>query len=84
MTRKQIKKWVKERDEAILSFDIETYKAHYRKWKKIGVYQLELPSDWILEVTMRKMALHINSATKAQKDEAAKWLINRGFTTEVF
>lgn len=35
-SKKLIKQWVKDRDEAVLSFDLEKFKAFYRKYQGLG------------------------------------------------
>lgn len=79
MTDKQMKKWRKERDKAILSLDIEKMKAFYRKWEKKGVYWMPIPSDRVLEISMRKMVIALTASTEEQKREAAQWLTERGY-----
>jgi hypothetical protein len=78
-SEKLIKQWVKDRDEAVLSFDLEKFKAFYRKYQALGVYKGEMPSDRIMAVAQRKMVLQIESATEGQKFEAKNWLFKRGY-----
>jgi len=52
---KEFKQWRKERDEAIYTLDVDTFKKFYRKWQKRGVYTEPLPSDEVIEIFMRKM-----------------------------
>lgn len=75
-----IKEWVKERDEAVLSYDVERFRAFYEKWKGRGVYQLDLPeNNVVIEVSMRNMVGMMASATPEQKEEAKQWLLERGY-----
>lgn len=78
-------KWLKERDEAAKSYDIEKFKKFYLKWQKIGMYSknMPLPNDKVLEISMRKMVCHMNSSTAEEKAEAEKWLTDHGCTTGV-
>ena len=75
--------WESERDEVLKSYDLERFKALYEKWKARGFYALSLPRDEVIEVSMRKMVYNLKSSTEAEKEEAKKWLLDRGFTTEV-
>lgn len=84
MNDKQMKQWVKERDEAIKSYDVEKFKAFYRKWQRLGVYRNTLPPDKVIEVSMRKMLCHIQSATKDEVIEAKAWLHLRGYTEDLY
>ena len=83
MTNKLIKMFNKERDEAVISYDVETFKKFYYKWKALGYYDLNLPEDKVIEVTMRKMVCHITSFTDEQRAEAREWLLSRGYTDEI-
>ena len=74
MADKLLKQFVKERDKAVRSMDIETFKAFYLKWESKGFYRLPLPSDVVLERSMRLMILDIKSSTDEEKAEARVWL----------
>ena len=84
MTNKQwLKLFNEERDAAIKTQDIVQWKMFYYKWKARGIYQLELPSDEIIEISLRKMLYHIKSATDEEKETAKKWLEERGCTIDL-
>lgn len=83
MTHKEIKKWRKERDTVALAYDVEAFKEFYRKWQKKGVYNLPLPSDMVIEISMRKMVLAMADATGEQKMRARMWLIEHGMKPEI-
>jgi len=83
MTDKEFKKWIKERDEIVKTYDVEKFKDFYKKWSKKGLYTLKLPADNIIEISMRKMVYHMTSATEEQKKEAEKWLKEHGSSTEL-
>ena len=76
---KMLKDFVKERDEAVITYDVETFKKFYNKWHKLGVYDIPLPVDAVLEISMRKMVYSITSFTEEQRNEAKNWLIERGY-----
>ena len=78
------KQFIKERDAAIRSLDVEQFKTHYRKWKSRGFYELPLPRDIVIEVALRKMLVNTKSAPEPEKEEARKWLYERGCTAKVF
>ena len=76
-----IKEWVKERDEVVLSYDVERFRVFYEKWKALGVYEIDLPeNDFVVEVSMRNMVGMMASATPEQKEDAKQWLLERGFS----
>lgn len=75
--------WKKERDLAIKSQDLNTFKTFYEKWKKRGFYEFDLPADIVVEISMRKMLYNLKSATEQEKADAAKWLQERGLSTDM-
>lgn len=85
MTRKQekmIKQWVKERDAAVRTFDVEIFKQFYERWQKKGLYTVPLPSDKLIEITIRKMAVHSINLTDEERETAKQWLEERGFSPD--
>lgn len=83
-TDREIKQWTKERDKACLSYDVDKFRSFYNKWMLAGMYRKPLPRDFmVIEVMMRKMVYHINSATPEQKAEAKQWLEERGCSTSL-
>ena len=72
--------WIKERDKVVKTYDIDAFKAFWHKWQAKGVYdkQMSLPSDNVIEISMRKMVYHMTSATSAEKKEAEEWLYEHG------
>ena len=80
-----MQRWIKERDEVALSYDVEKFKAFFRKWQLLGVYSkgMKLPADNVIEITMRKMVYHMAKSTQEQKKEAEKWLIEHGSSTSL-
>ena len=84
MSYKQIAKWKKERDEAIKSLDIRKFKKFYYKWFEKGIYEIGLPSDDIVEVTIYKMLYNLKSSTEEEKELAKNWLKERGASTKLY
>ncbi len=83
-TDKEIKQWIKERDKASLSYDVKKFRQFYVKWQMAGIYQKTLSvDDNVVEIMMRKMVYHIDSATPEQKAEAKKWLEDHGCNTSL-
>lgn len=76
---KMLEDFVRERNEAVITYDVETFKKFYNKWHKLGVYDIPLPVDAVLEISMRKMVYSITSFTEEQRNEAKNWLIERGY-----
>lgn len=75
--------WIKERDEAVRTQDVEKFKEFYKKWTTRGFYRIGLPSDEVLEVSLRKMLYHLGDATEQEKAEAEKWLKERGYSVNM-
>lgn len=89
MNVKEIKDFVRDRDKAVreacMTGNLENFKAFFRKYQKRGVYKmLPLPSDEVLEISLRKMLCNTASATIEEKVEAVKWLAERGYRTSIF
>lgn len=80
-----LKQWVVDRDNAACSFDVAEFKKFYNKYAKMGVYPgvIDLPSDEVLEVTMRKMVLAMANPPADKYSEACEWLIAHGCDLEV-
>ena len=80
MSDEEFYEWLKERDEVTLSLNIDKFKAFYRKWQKKGVYDLELPSDEVIEISMRKCVCAMANPPKDKLAEARAWLSERGYS----
>lgn len=76
-TLKLIKQYNKDRNEAVMSMDVEKFKAFYKKWEKY--MDVPLPADNVLEITMRKMACAIYTLPLEVREEAKQWLLERGY-----
>ena len=76
-------RWVKERDKVVKTLDVQKFKTFYYKWKRRGVYQSDLPDDYIIEISMRKMILAMASSTEKEKEAARQWLLERGYSDEI-
>lgn len=70
-----IKKFVQERNEALLSLDEQKIRAYMRKY---GVsFNPENETVWLAGV--HKAILGISSATPEQRERSGKWLVEQGF-----
>lgn len=78
----EMKQWLKERDEVVLSLDVERFKEFYQKWMKRGVYGVQLPSDEVIEISMRMAICGMANPPKRKLKEAREWLIERGYKCE--
>lgn len=77
--------WLKERDEAAYSFDVEKFKAFYRKWIKRGIYEDKpLPSDEVIAISMRKMVCNMANPREDKLAEARAWLSERGYSWTIY
>lgn len=76
-------KYAKDRDKAI----VESIKADSLAPFKLFIakYQVSfpecflLPSDEVLEISIRQMCLHCTNIDYETKGKAVEWLVNRGF-----
>lgn len=71
-----INEYVKARDEAVKSMDIDKFKAFITKTTPDG---FTMPSDEVLKITMRKMAVHITSLDVETRVNAFRWLLEHGY-----
>lgn len=60
---------------------LDPFKKFYKKWQGHGIYSnsVELPADNVLEISIRKMAVHIASMPEEIKVKATVWLLERGY-----
>ena len=73
-----IRRYNKDRDEAVASLNVETFKSFCKKWSLPAP-----PTDEVIEITMRKMMYHINSFSEEDKQSAKEWLESRNYTTDL-
>lgn len=75
MEMNTIIQYIKDRDEAAASFDLDKFKAFIIKWNG---KDFPMPSDDVLEITMRKMTVHCTNIDIATRVEAFRWLLEHG------
>ena len=78
---KQLRKYAKDRDKAILSFDIEQMKKFVKKYEDILP---PIPQDEILYAGFMKCVADIRASTPEQKKRAADWLRAHGYSERCF
>ena len=71
-----IQEYVKARDEAVKSMDIDKFKAFITRTTPDG---FTMPSDEVLQITMRKMAVHITNLDVETRVNAFRWLLEHGY-----
>ena len=74
--------YVKERDAAMLSFDLEKIKAWQRRWTEKGVlspHMLDFDDEGIMGGAM-KAVLQIQTASDEDKARARHWLAEHGMS----
>lgn len=78
--------YVRERDEAVETLDLDTFKAFMSKWQARGLIPecFSLAADEILEVSIRKMALHIANVSEETREAAETWLLSRGYDLDLY
>lgn len=75
MKRDYLVEYCKDRDEAVKSMNVETFKAFVKKHNP----KVKIPDDQVIEITMRKMAVHIISLDIDTRVGAFRWLLEHGY-----
>lgn len=75
-----IAQYVKDRDEAVKSMDVNKFKDFIFKYDKRQC----IPSDEVIEITMRKMAVHITNLDLDTRVDAFRWLLERGYNFDLY
>lgn len=77
--------YYKDLKETALKFDVEEFKNFVKRWKGRGIYPdcFELPTDEILEITIRKIVVNMKGAPIHKQAEATYWLSIRGYDLEL-
>ena len=81
MSEAEFKKWMKERDAVLKSYDLDRFKKFYTKWMRKGLYRLPIPSDEVIAIAMRKAVCVMQSASESEKVEAREWLLSNGYAS---
>ena len=71
-----IQEYVNARDEAVKSMDLDKFKAFITSTTPDG---FTMPSDEVLQITMRKMAVHITNLDVETRVNAFRWLLEHGY-----
>ena len=74
----------KDRYEAIRTYDVEKMKAFQKKWAHAYPKQSREVSDESIIIAMHKMMCFVDESTEEEKQEARKWLKDRGYSEEIF
>lgn len=83
------KQYVIDRDnatiEAVETDTLEPFKAFVNKYYELGFYPtcFKLPSDEVLEISVRKMVIHETNAPESTKQKATEWLLSRGYDLDL-
>lgn len=84
----RIQKYVKERDAMLLKCDAEALRKfvndHESYFTADYVQAINNAPVSILEITLHKMIVNVTSMPKAVKNESAKWLLDRGYSGEIW
>lgn len=80
---KDMKNWMKERDEVVRTLDVGKFKLFWDKWKERGFYRGGLPMDFVIEISLHKMLYNLKSATDEEKKKAKEWLEEKGLDTSM-
>ena len=85
---KEINEYVKDRDQAVTESirtdSVEPFKAFIRKHSNAFPKCFEVPSDGILEISIRQMAIHCTDIEPEIKGKAVEWLVSRGCKLDIY
>ncbi len=83
MDNKEFKRWISERDKAIVDSvnkdDLYPFKTFYKKWTDKGYYDRPLPNDKVLKISVYKSAMELLGVDFDTKLKASQWLTINGF-----
>lgn len=85
-----IRQYAKDRDDAIVECirtdSLDAFKSFIAKYEKKGFFPdcFNLPSDSVLEISIRQMALHCTSIEPEIKGRAVDWLTSNGHHLDCF
>lgn len=76
-----INQYVRERDQAVSTFDLATFRKFLMKWQKEGMFPFDVSkiTKPVLEITMYKMAVHSINIAPEKRKQAEKWLLDHGY-----
>lgn len=83
--KESLKDYVSDRDAAIIESirkdSVEPFKAFIEKHKALGTYPdcFKLPSDEVIEISIRKMSLQCVKIPPEIKGLSVNWLLSRGY-----
>ena len=84
MDKKTLEMWRKERDRAVASLDVQTFRKFYKRWQDRKVYEEPLPdNDMVVAIVMCKMATNINSMPDDIVIKAKAWLKRKGYSEKI-
>lgn len=72
-----IKKFLKERDAALLSGDLDKVMAFYKKWN--GLVAPAVPARDIVEIGMHKAITGATSLPMTARQKSRQWLLEKGY-----
>ena len=83
-----IQKYQKKRDEMLLKCDPEALREFVRdnaeQFDEHYVKAITSAPRSILELTLHKMIVNVKSLPKERRNESAKWLLDRGYSGEIW
>ena len=83
--KESLKDYVTDRDAAIIESiktdSVKPFKEFIDKYKALGNYprSFKIPSDEVLEISIRKMSLHCVKIPPEIKGLAVDWLLERNY-----
>ena len=82
---KLLKEYIKDRDDAVLSLDLDKFKAFAKKWIDKGLLPNSFIncSDEVIKSTMCKIVLGLKDAPEDKVEAAKTWLIDNGYRPNI-
>ena len=83
-----IQKYQKKRDEMLMKCDPEELRKfiedNAEQFDEHYVKAITTAPRSILELTLHKMIVNVKSLPKSRRNESAKWLLDRGYSGEIW
>ena len=81
-----IAQYVADRDKAVSTMDINVFREFLRKYQKAGFFDWKVlcATNQVLEITMRKMAIHSTNIDPEIKLQAKAWLLDHGCDLKIW
>lgn len=79
-----VSEYTKQRDVALMSFEVDRYKEFVARWNKEQAEQLEKYDDEVIFAAMCKLIVDSVYLPKSGREYAKKWLKDHNFSEEIY